>query len=91
MKIKIPIDINDNVVQVEMDLGQINCDVQNLELSTISMPPEGTFGMATRSITIESSRIGTLNILMKASDPDKLLFPGELTGGSVPPSRELYE
>ena len=71
---------------------RIACDVQRLDLTQICPPPPGQFGSYSRMITItETANTGRVEIVMKANDPGQLRFPGELTGGAVPPSAEFFE
>ena len=71
---------------------RIACDVQRLDLTQICPPPLGQSGTYSRMITItETANTGCVEIVMNADDPNQLRFPGELTGGAVPPSREAFE
>jgi hypothetical protein len=61
-------------------------------LTQICPPPPGQSGTYSRMITItETANTGCVEIVMNADDPNQLRFPGELTGGAVPPSREAFE
>jgi hypothetical protein len=71
---------------------RIVCDVHQLDLTQICPPPPDQFGSYSRMITIkETANTGRIEIVMNADEPDKLRFPGELTGGAVPPSAEFFE
>jgi hypothetical protein len=73
-------------------IRNIACDVQQLDLTQICPPPPGQSGSYSRMITItETANSGRVEIFMYADDPNQLRFPGELTGGAVPPSAEAFE
>ena len=78
--------------EVLVEFNRIVMDVQGLELSQVHEILPGSFGTSTRTITIAGTpNAGSVEIVMMANEPDKLRFPGELTGGAVPPSREAFE
>jgi|2_EtaG_2_1085320.scaffolds.fasta_scaffold05096_9 hypothetical protein len=91
MKISVPLKIQNTPIPVIMELGELDCEVKELGLSMIESPQPRQFGISTRTIFIKSKEMGDLVIVLKANDPDKLRFPGELPGGAVPPSRESLE
>jgi hypothetical protein len=78
--------------EVLVEFNRIVMDVQGLELSQVHETLPGSFGTSTRTITIAGTpNAGSVEIVMMANEPDKLRFPGELSGGAVPPSREAFE
>ncbi len=91
MKITLPLNINDQIIPVNADLAGIDVEVKDLGLSMIQSPPPSQFGHSLRTITIQSTEIGDLTILLRANEPETLLFPGELPDGRVPDSFENEE
>ena len=75
------------VIQVPVDVNRIVIDVARLELTTIQGPPFGQFGTSSRKITItDATNNDWVEIIMHENCRESLMFTGEMTGGTAPPS-----